>query len=115
MTYHISVMTPEVIQYLALKPGGLYVDCTFGGGGHTRAILSADPTVQVIAFDIDTEAFEKNRDALEAEFPGRVQFIWANFSTLKLSLKKVGITQVDGVLADFGTSQHQIMHKAGFS
>lgn len=115
MTYHISVMTPEVIQYLALKPGGLYVDCTFGGGGHTRAILAADPTVQVIAFDIDTEAFEKNRDALELEFPGRIRFIWANFSTLKLALKKIGITQVDGILADFGTSQHQITHKAGFS
>lgn len=115
MSYHISVMPQEAVEYLALKPQGVYVDCTFGGGGHTRAILQADPTVRVIAFDIDRDAFDANREALEQAFPDRIQFIWANFSTLKLALKKIGVTAVDGVLADFGTSQHQIMHKAGFS
>ncbi len=115
MTYHISVMTQEVIHYLALKPHGLYVDCTFGGGGHSRAILQADPTVKVIALDVDPEAFEHNRDALEQEFPDRIRFIWANFVTLRLALKKIGVTEVDGILADFGTSGHQILHKAGFS
>jgi 16S rRNA (cytosine1402-N4)-methyltransferase len=113
--YHISVMTHEVIEYLSLKPHGVYVDCTFGGGGHSRAILQADPTVKVIAFDVDPEAFEHNRDAIEQEFPDRIRFIWANFSTLYLALKKIGVTQVDGILADFGTSGHQILHKAGFS
>lgn len=108
-------MTEEVIHYLALKPYGVYVDCTFGGGGHTRAILEADPTVEVIAFDVDPEAFEHNRDRIEQDFPGRVQFIWANFVTLRLALKKIGVKAVDGILADFGTSQHQITHKAGFS
>ncbi len=108
-------MTQEVIHYLALKPHGVYVDCTFGGGGHTRAILEADPTVQVIAFDVDPEAFEHNRDRIEQDFPDRVQFIWANFVTLRLALKKIGVKAVDGILADFGTSQHQITHKAGFS
>ena len=115
MTYHISVMTQEVIHYLAIKPHGVYVDCTFGGGGHSRAILQADPTVKVIALDVDPEAFEHNRDALEQEFPDRIRFIWANFVTLRLALKKIGVTEVDGILADFGTSGHQILHKAGFS
>ncbi len=115
MTYHISVMPTEVIDYLAIKPHGVYVDCTFGGGGHTRAILQADPTVRVIAFDVDPEAFEHNRETLEKEFPGRIDFIWANFVTLRLALKKIGVTSVDGILADFGTSQHQIAHRPGFS
>ena len=115
MTYHISVMPQETIEYLLIKPGGIYVDCTFGGGGHTRAILKADPTTQVIAFDTDPDAFEHNQQVLEEEFPGRVRFIWANFVTLRLALKKIGITQVDGVLADFGTSTYQIRNKAGFS
>jgi 16S rRNA (cytosine1402-N4)-methyltransferase len=108
-------MPKEAIHYLAIKPHGVYVDCTFGGGGHTRAILQADPTVNVIAFDVDPEAFEHNREALEQEFPGRIRFIWANFVTLRLALKKIGVTEVDGILADFGTSMHQIQHKAGFS
>ncbi|MBY0109772.1 MAG: 16S rRNA (cytosine(1402)-N(4))-methyltransferase RsmH [Candidatus Babeliaceae bacterium] len=113
--YHISVMPQEAISYLAIKPHGVYVDCTFGGGGHSRAILQADPTVNVIAFDVDPEAFEHNREALEKEFPDRIRFIWANFVTLGLALKKIGIQGVDGILADFGTSMHQIHYKAGFS
>lgn len=115
MTYHISVMPKEAIHYLNIKPGGVYVDCTFGGGGHTRAILQADPTVKVIAFDVDPDAFEHNRAALEQEFPDRVRFIWANFVTLRLALKKIKVAQVDGILADFGTSMYQIHNKAGFS
>lgn len=113
--YHISVMAEQVIEFLAPRPGGLYVDCTFGGGGHTRALLQADPTLEVIAFDVDPDAFEHNREALEADFPGRVRFFWANFATLRLALKKIGVMQVDGIIADFGTSQHQIEHKPGFS
>lgn len=115
MIYHIPVMKQEVLEYLALKPHGVYIDCTFGGGGHTRAILQADPTVSVIAFDVDPDSFEYNRQQIEQEFPGRVKFIWANFATLRLSLKKIKVAQVDGILADFGTSQYQIQHKAGFS
>lgn len=115
MVYHVSVMPTQVITYLGIEPHGLYVDCTFGGGGHTRAILQAEPTVNVIAFDVDPDAFERNREALEHDFPGRVRFIWANFVTLRLALKKIGVSEVDGVLADFGTSTYQIHHKAGFS
>ena len=81
-TYHVSVLTAELIEYLALKPNGIYVDCTFGGGGHTRALLEADPTVHVIACDVDTDAFEHNRDAIERDFPGRVRFVWTNFGAI---------------------------------
>lgn len=115
MVYHVSVMPTQAMSYLGIKPHGLYVDCTFGGGGHTRAILQAEPTASVIAFDVDPDALEHNREVLDRDFPGRVRFIWANFVTLRLALKKIGVSEVDGVLADFGTSTYQIHHKAGFS
>lgn len=108
-------MPTQAMSYLGIKPHGLYVDCTFGGGGHTRAILQAEPTASVIAFDVDPDALEHNREVLDRDFPGRVRFIWANFVTLRLALKKIGVSEVDGVLADFGTSTYQIHHKAGFS
>lgn len=115
MTYHKPVLVEEVIMYLAPRPGGLYVDVTFGGGGHTRAILEAEPTCKVIAFDWDKDALEMNAARLEEEFPGRVQFVWSNFALLWQQLKKLKIKQVDGILADFGTSQYQIHQRAGLS
>lgn len=113
--YHKSVLMREVLQYLAPRPHGTYVDATFGGGGHTRAILEAEPTCKVIAFDWDPEAFAHNKEAIERDFPGRVTWIWRNFVHLTSSLKKIGVSQVDGILADFGTSQYQIHFKPGFS
>jgi len=113
--YHIPVLVEEVVAFMAVKPGGLYVDATFGGGGHTRALLEADATCKVIAFDWDVAAFEHNRETIETLYPGRVEFVWASFSQIALQLKKRGIKAVDGILADFGTSQYQIKHKEGFS
>jgi len=115
MTYHKSVLVAEVIQALALKLHGTYVDVTFGGGGHTRALLEADPTITVIAFDWDTVALEKNGVPLQAEFPDRLGLIWGNFAHIERLLKREGIKQVDGILADFGTSQYQLHERAGFS
>ncbi|MGC2310707.1 MAG: 16S rRNA (cytosine(1402)-N(4))-methyltransferase RsmH [Candidatus Babeliaceae bacterium] len=115
MSYHKSVLTREVLEYLALHPDGIYVDATFGGGGHTRAILQAEPRCSVIALDWDKLALEMNGPVLEQEFPGRIQFLWGNFSQIKQHLKKKGIKQVDGILADFGTSQYQIAQKEGIS
>jgi 16S rRNA (cytosine1402-N4)-methyltransferase len=115
MNYHIPVLVREVIQYMAPKKGGVYVDATFGGGGHTRALLQAEPTCTVIACDWDKQAIEINGPALEEEFPGRVQFVWTNFTRIDQHLKKMGIHHVDGILADFGTSQYQIKQRAGFS
>lgn len=113
--YHKSVLVNEVLEYLALKPHGVYIDATFGGGGHTRAILEAEPTCRVIAFDWDIVAIETNGYPLMEEFPGRLQIIWSNFAQLDKHLKKINAQPVDGILADFGTSQFQIKERAGFS
>lgn len=115
MKYHIPVLVDEVLTYMAPKDGGVYVDVTFGGGGHTRALLESNSTCTVIACDWDKEAIEQNGASLEHDFPGRIQFIWTNFTRLDYHLKKLKIGQVDGILADFGTSQYQIKEKAGFS
>jgi 16S rRNA (cytosine1402-N4)-methyltransferase len=113
--YHKSVLVQEVLEYLKPQPNGLYVDATFGGGGHTRAILEAEPTCKVIALDWDKEAINRNEPKLAEEFGDRLQVIWGNFIHLDKLLKKEKIDAIDGILADFGTSQFQIHQKAGFS
>jgi 16S rRNA (cytosine1402-N4)-methyltransferase len=108
-------MVKEVVEYLALRPNGVYVDVTFGGGGHTRAILQQEPTCRVIACDWDNDALVLNGELIEREFPGRITLLWTNFSRLGEKLHKLGIVHVDGILADFGTSRYQIETKPGFS
>lgn len=116
MTYnHPSVMVREVVEYLAPRPHGVYVDVTFGGGGHSAAILQAEPTCTIIACDWDAQALEVNGPLLELKFSGRVTLLWTNFSRLSEHLRKMGVTHVDGILADFGTSRYQIETGAGFS
>lgn len=115
MNYHTSVLTREVITYLDPKPHKIYVDATFGGGGHSRAILTHEPTCKIIAIDWDKASHELNGHELESEFPGRIQLLWGNFAQITLLLKKAGVSSVDGILADFGTSQYQITEKEGFS
>lgn len=115
MYQHKTVLIKETLQYLNIKQGGIYVDVTFGGGGHTRAILDADPTVSVIAIDWDQEAIDHNAQALEEQYGSRFKIFWGSFAHLYKILKKNHIKDVDGILADFGTSQHQIHTKAGFS
>jgi len=113
--YHKSVLVKEVLEYLDPQPNKLYVDVTFGGGGHTRAILEKETKCKVIAIDWDKNALEKNGALLQEEFPGRLTLIWGNFAQLIKLLKKENITSVDGILADFGTSQYQITNLPGFS
>jgi len=112
---HKAVLVSEVLQWLAPKPGGLYIDATFGSGGHTRAILEHEPSCKVIAFDWDLNAFERFGTPLVEEFPGRLTILWGNFALLYKLLKKEGIKQVDGILADFGPSQVQLKELPGFS
>src|SRR3990167_6675613 len=114
-SYHIPVLVREVLTYMAPKPGGLYLDVTLGGGGHTRALLVAEPGCKVIGMDWDMTALETNAPAIEKEFPGRFQYVWGNFAQLPLLLKKIEVSQLDGILADFGTSQFQIHTMPGFS
>jgi 16S rRNA (cytosine1402-N4)-methyltransferase len=113
--YHVPVLVHEVLQYLAPKPGEIYVDATFGGGGHTRAILMAQPRCRVIAIDWDQEALNAHQEAFEREFGDRITFVWGNFAHIVLLLRKQKIAHVNGIIADFGTSQHQIFSGRGFS
>ncbi len=115
LTKHKTVLINEVLEYLVYKPGNIYLDVTLGGGGHTRAILQADPTCKVIGIDWDFNELERQTEQLKAEFGDRFTGIWGNFAGLYRLIKKHKIPKVDGILADFGTSQMQIHHKAGFS
>jgi 16S rRNA (cytosine1402-N4)-methyltransferase len=114
-TYHIPVLVNEVLEYIQPKPNGIYLDVTFGGGSHTRAILAAEPTCKVYALDWDRTAIEMNAEPLAAEFPDRFFYFFGNFAHLQRLSKKFDFPQFDGVLADFGTSQHQIFNKEGMS
>ncbi len=113
--YHKPVLMKEVLEYLDPQANKVYVDVTFGGGGHTRAILQSNPSCRVIALDWDRKAIDINGPRLEEEFGDRITFVWGSFSHLKFLLRKIGVHKVDGILADFGTSQHQIHTSAGFS
>lgn len=112
---HKAVLVSEVLNWLSPKPGALYVDATFGSGGHTKAILEYEPKCNVVAFDWDLNAIEQFGTPLVEKFPGRLTILWGNFALLYKLLKKEGIEQVDGILADFGPSQVQLKERAGFS
>jgi 16S rRNA (cytosine1402-N4)-methyltransferase len=107
--YHVPVLLNEVIEGLQLKADGIYVDCTFGGGGHSKAILSMlSYKARLIVFDQD-EAARKNLPAGQAGAPvdERVIFIPHNFRHLQRFLRLQKINTVDGILADLGVSSHQ--------
>ncbi|MEO6228940.1 MAG: 16S rRNA (cytosine(1402)-N(4))-methyltransferase RsmH [Ferruginibacter sp.] len=100
--YHIPVLLNESIEGLNIKPNGIYVDCTFGGGGHSKEILrQLGKQGKLVAFDQD-EAAKKNLPEDE-----RVLFIPQNFRHLQRFLRLHKISQVDGILADLGVSSHQ--------
>jgi 16S rRNA (cytosine1402-N4)-methyltransferase len=113
--YHKAVLVREVIEALAVKPNGVYIDATFGGGTHTRTILEQNDSCIVIALDWDTIALE-NAEPLKEQYGERLQLVWGNFSRIDALVKKyTGTTKVDGILVDFGTSQYQIHQREGFS
>jgi 16S rRNA (cytosine1402-N4)-methyltransferase len=100
--YHIPVLLSEVIESLNIKPHGIYVDCTFGGGGHSRAILSKlGKDGKLFVFDQDEDARQNLPD------DPRIFFIPHNFRYLKRFLQLNGIKEVDGILADLGVSSYQ--------
>ncbi len=109
--YHVPVLLKESIEGLAIKPHGVYVDCTFGGGGHSRAILKGlNENGKLIAFDQDNDA-RKNLPQDE-----RLLFIPQNFRHLQRFLRLHKIIKVDGILADLGVSSHQFNEAGrGFS
>ncbi len=100
--YHIPVLFCETLDALNIKPDGVYVDCTFGGGGHSKGILEQlNAGGKLFAFDQDADA-KKNIPADE-----RVVFVPQNFRHLQRFLRLHKVQQVDGVLADLGVSSHQ--------
>ncbi len=101
--YHIPVMLNECIEGLQIKPDGIYVDVTFGGGGHSNKILEhLNENGKLFAFDVDEDA--KRNVPNDARFT----LIQANYRYLKRFLKLYGVTKVQGIIADFGISSHQI-------
>lgn len=111
MEYHNAVLLNETVEGLYIKPDGVYVDVTFGGGGHSRAILSKlGPQGKLFAFDQDKDALANAID------DDRFVLINENFRYIKRFLRFYGVKEVDGVLADFGVSSHQFdVAERGFS
>ncbi|MFC3416032.1 16S rRNA (cytosine(1402)-N(4))-methyltransferase RsmH [Algoriphagus hitonicola] len=108
--YHIPVMLAQCTEGLAIDPNGTYVDLTFGGGGHSRAILNQLDRGHLYGFDQDEDALANVPD------DPRFTFVQANFRDLKKYLRLYGVKQVDGILADLGISSHQIDEPSrGFS
>lgn len=109
--YHVPVMLQPCIDGLNIRPDGVYVDVTFGGGGHSKEILKhLGPKGRLIAFDQDPDA--------QANIPADDRFIFIdqNFGFLKNNLRLKGFRQVDGILADLGVSSHQFdVPERGFS
>lgn len=108
----MPVLAHECVEALNLRPGGVYVDVTFGGGGHSRLILehAKDMDLKLFGFDQDEEA---RANALPDD---RFTFVAANFRHLRNHLRLYGITQIDGLLADLGVSSHQFNQaERGFS
>jgi 16S rRNA (cytosine1402-N4)-methyltransferase len=113
--HHISVMPLETSQCLVNNMEGLYVDCTFGDGGHTTYLLNKFTKIKIIAFDWDEDAsnrFLERRD----DFNGKVTFVRDNFKNIKSVLAGMNINKIDGILADIGVSSRQFDNlERGFS
>ena len=104
---HVSVMLGEVVEALDPSRGGVIVDATAGGAGHTAALLAASPDVRVIACDRDPLAV-RTAQARLAQFGARAQCVHASFDQIPERLAALGIQQIDGILADLGVSSQQL-------
>ena len=112
--YHVPVLLMEAVDGLDIKPGGIYADLTFGGGGHSREILRRlNGTGHLYGFDQDMDALQQ---ASELEGEGNFTFIRSNFRFLKNWMLYYGHEQIDGILADLGVSSHHFDDEGrGFS
>ena len=101
-TYHVPVLLDESVSGLGIRSGGVYVDVTFGGGGHSREILSRlDSGARLFSFDQDADA-ERNIGQADPRFT----FVRSNFRYLKNWMRYYGVDHIDGLLADLGVSSH---------
>ena len=121
--YHIPVLLKESVDGLNIHSGGVYVDVTFGGGGHSREIYSRlDSTSRLFAFDQDADAEQQLEPTLTCSKGGDVDkvsrfvFVRSNFRYLKNWMRYYGVSQIDGLLADLGVSSHHFDEQGrGFS
>lgn len=113
---HKSVLLNETIDMLRVRPGGIYIDGTIGGGGHSAEILKrTGPDGQVIGIDRDDEALAAAAERLK-DFKDRVQLYKGNFAEIEQIIDEHLIGKIDGVLFDLGVSSHQIdAPERGFS
>ncbi len=116
MIKHVPVMSDEVIKFLGCKPGGIFVDGTVGGGGHTMGILNAiAPAGRVVGIDRDEDAIEAARQRLK-DYAHRLTLARENFADIKKIMEALGIKEVDGILLDLGVSSYHLESpERGFS
>ena len=106
--YHIPVLLKETVDGLDIKPNGTYIDLTFGGGGHSKEILSRlGKDGHLYSFDQDLDA-QKNAQPLKEAYGKAFTFVRSNFRFLKNWMQYYGVEQVDGILADLGVSSHHL-------
>lgn len=115
---HVTVLLNEAVENLKVKPGGIYVDCTLGGGGHTRKILSQlNENGRLFSFDQDQTAIEYNQKALDNQLQsGKLTLVKDNFRNIKKRLNELGVSKIDGAVYDLGVSSPQFdVAQRGFS
>jgi 16S rRNA (cytosine1402-N4)-methyltransferase len=113
--FHTPVMLEEVLEWLKVKPDGIYVDATVGAGGHSAAIAARLSSGRLISLDRDAQALQIARERLK-EFASKVSFVQTAFSKIPEAVRGLGIATVDGVLADLGVSSMQLDRpERGFS
>ncbi len=113
--HHISVLLNEAVEGLSIKPCGIYVDGTMGGGGHSREILKRLSSGKLLGFDRDMTAINVCRERL-APFGEKVEFVNRNFFDIKEVLKEKDIDKIDGAVLDLGVSSYQLDNaQRGFS
>ena len=115
---HVTVLLNEAVENLKVKPGGIYVDCTLGGGGHTRKILSQlNESGRLFSFDQDQTAIEYNQKALDNQLQsGKLTLVKDNFRNIKKRLNELGVSKIDGAVYDLGVSSPQFdVAQRGFS
>jgi 16S rRNA (cytosine1402-N4)-methyltransferase len=111
---HVSVLLNETLESLKAGKGGVFLDCTLGGGGHSLAILEAHPENKIVALDKDKRAVERSKEKFKS-YGERFSVIQIAFGSVKELRAICSIEKFDGVLADLGTSMDQLKEERGFS
>ena len=106
---HIPVLSKEVLEYLNPKPGFRFIDCTAGGGGHIKAVLTANPDSNILGIDLDQTTLDKlKKEFADSGLDQKVKLIAGNYADLKKLSKSCGFESADAILLDLGFSSLQI-------